>query len=43
MQDNIVLTRQEGRIGILQLNRPAQLNALNDALMDALGAALLAM
>ena len=43
MQENVILTRQEGRVGIIQLNRPAQLNALNDALMDALGAALLAM
>jgi len=43
MQENLILTRQEGRVGILQLNRPAQLNALNDALMDALGAALLEM
>jgi enoyl-CoA hydratase len=32
----------EGRVGLIRLNRPAQLNALNDALMDALGAALLA-
>jgi enoyl-CoA hydratase len=43
MQDDIVLTRQEGRVGIIQLNRPKQLNALSDALMDALGAALLKM
>lgn len=43
MQDDVILTRQEGRVGIIQLNRPAQLNALNDALMDALGAALLKM
>jgi enoyl-CoA hydratase len=43
MQEELVLSRKEGRVGILQLNRPAQLNALNDALMDALGAALLAM
>ncbi|MGH8807708.1 MAG: enoyl-CoA hydratase-related protein, partial [Noviherbaspirillum sp.] len=42
MQENPVLTRREGRVGIIQLNRPAQLNALNDALMDALGEALLA-
>ncbi|RJF95256.1 enoyl-CoA hydratase [Noviherbaspirillum saxi] len=43
MQEDLVLARKEGRVGILQLNRPAQLNALNDALMDALGIALLAM
>ena len=29
-------------IGLITLNRPKQLNALNDALMDELGAALLA-
>ncbi|MEY3202466.1 MAG: hypothetical protein RIR70_2016 [Pseudomonadota bacterium] len=28
------------RVGLVRLNRPAQLNALNDALMDELGAAL---
>jgi enoyl-CoA hydratase len=32
----------ERRTGVCTLNRPKQLNALNDALMDALGAALLA-
>lgn len=37
-----VLTRTEGRVGVITLNRPRQMNALNDALMDALGAALLA-
>jgi cyclohex-1-ene-1-carboxyl-CoA hydratase len=31
-----------GRVGVITLNRPKQMNALNDALMDALGAALLA-
>lgn len=30
----------EGAVGIVTLNRPKQLNALNDALMDELGAAL---
>jgi enoyl-CoA hydratase len=40
---SVILTRQEGRVGIIQLNRPAKLNALNDALMDALGEALLSM
>ena len=34
--------RLEGRVGIITLNRPKALNALNDALMDELGAALLA-
>jgi enoyl-CoA hydratase len=42
MQEDLVLTRREGRVGFIQLNRPAQLNALNDALMDALGDSLLA-
>ncbi len=32
----------EGRVGIVALNRPKQLNALNDALMTELGAALTA-
>jgi enoyl-CoA hydratase len=36
-----VLTETRGRVALITLNRPAQLNALNDALMDALGAALL--
>ena len=35
----IVETR--GRVGLVTLNRPKQLNALNDALMDELGDALL--
>ena len=37
-----VLTETNGSVGVITLNRPRQLNALNDALMDALGAALLA-
>jgi cyclohex-1-ene-1-carboxyl-CoA hydratase len=41
-QDSLVLQERIGRVALLRLNRPAQLNALNDALMDALGAALLA-
>lgn len=32
----------QGRVGWITLHRPQRLNALNDALMDALGAALLA-
>ena len=36
-----ILVSRQGRVGIITLNRPAQLNALNDALMDALGEALL--
>ena len=37
-----ILTETVGRVGLVTLNRPKQLNALNDALMDALGQALLA-
>ncbi len=43
LHDDVIVTRQQGRVGVIELNRPAQLNALNDALMDALGTALLAM
>jgi len=39
--DNI-LVEQRGRVGLVTLNRPKQLNALNDALMNDLGAALAA-
>ena len=39
----IVIVQREGRVGVVTLNRPKQLNALNDALMDALGEALLAL
>lgn len=39
---SLVLTEVRGRVGMLVLNRPDVLNALNDALMDELGAALLA-
>ena len=42
MEDNVILVKTQGRVGVITLNRPQQLNALNDALMDALGAALLA-
>jgi cyclohex-1-ene-1-carboxyl-CoA hydratase len=42
MDETPILTGQHGRVGLITLNRPKQLNALNDALMDALGAALLA-
>lgn len=38
----IVLVERVGRVGMITLNRPKQLNALNDAVMDALGKALLA-
>ena len=42
MSEQLVLIRIEGRVAILTLNRPKQLNALNSALMDELGAALTA-
>ena len=46
MTDSLILTDVRGdgsrRTGLITLNRPKQLNALNDALMDQLGAALLA-
>ncbi|MFN3737352.1 enoyl-CoA hydratase [Hydrogenophaga sp.] len=35
-----IIVRTEGRVGVITLNRPKALNALNDALMDELGAAL---
>ena len=40
----LIDTRGDGprKTGLITLNRPKQLNALNDALMDELGAALLA-
>jgi len=38
--ENIVIST-EGRIALITLNRPKALNALNDQLMDELGAALL--
>ena len=38
--DTPVQTRVQGRVGWITLHRPRQLNALNDAVMDALGAAL---
>lgn len=42
MSEALVLVERRGRVGLLTLNRPKALNALNDALMDELGAALLA-
>ncbi|HSW18927.1 MAG TPA: enoyl-CoA hydratase [Ramlibacter sp.] len=38
--ENIVVRTEGGKVGIVQLNRPKQLNALNNELMDELGAAL---
>ena len=37
-----ILTETRGKVGLITLNRPKQLNALSDALMDEVGAALLA-
>jgi enoyl-CoA hydratase len=37
--ENLLVTTR-GRVGLVTLNRPKALNALNDALMDELGAAL---
>ncbi|MGE0801849.1 MAG: enoyl-CoA hydratase [Lautropia sp.] len=37
-----ILTETRDRVGLIRLNRPKQLNALNDQLMDELTAALLA-
>lgn len=42
METQPVLVETRGRVGLITLHRPQQLNALNDALMDALGRALLA-
>jgi len=42
MIEELVRVATRGRVGILTLNRPKQLNALNDALMEQLGASLLA-
>ena len=42
MSESLILIETRGRVGLLTLNRPKALNALNDALMDELGAALLA-
>lgn len=41
MSETFVLEEVQGRVAILTLNRPKALNALNDALMDQLGEALL--
>ena len=41
MSYETILTSTDGRVGVITLNRPKALNALNDELMDELGAALL--
>ena len=43
MESPFVLTEIRGRVALLTLHRPEALNALNDALMDQLGAALLSL
>ena len=41
MNYELITTRIEGeKVAVITLNRPKQLNALNDALMDELGDAL---
>ena len=42
MNYNTILTEVDGQVAVITLNRPQVLNALNDELMDELGAALLA-
>ena len=42
MTASVVLVERRRRVGVITLNRPESLNALDDALMDALGDALLA-
>jgi cyclohex-1-ene-1-carboxyl-CoA hydratase len=41
MKEPLIQVSTQGRVGVITLNRPRQLNALNDSLMDQLGAALL--
>ena len=43
MEEPIVIVERQGRVGIVTPNRPRRLNALDDAPMDALGDALLAL
>jgi enoyl-CoA hydratase len=40
MQYENILVEQQGKVGLIRLNRPKALNALNDQLMDELGQAL---
>ena len=35
-----IITEARGKVGLITLNRPKALNALNDKLIDELGAAL---
>ena len=43
MSEPVVHLQVQGRVGVLTLHRPQQLNALNDELMDLLGQHLLAL
>jgi enoyl-CoA hydratase len=43
VKEEVAIVERAGRVGVITLNRPKVLNALNDELMDALGAALLAL
>ena len=43
MTEPVVRLQVQGRVGVLTLHRPQQLNALNDELMDMLGEHLLAL
>jgi len=43
MATQCIRVETRGRVGLISLNRPQALNALNDTLMDELGAALLAL
>lgn len=36
----VVLTDVHGKVGLIRINRPERMNALNDAVVDAIGAAL---
>lgn len=41
--DALILSETDGRVAILRFNRPKQLNALNNAVMNALGETLMAL
>ncbi len=43
MSEQLVLTKIDGGVGVLTLNRPKVLNALSNEVMEALGEALLAL
>jgi len=43
VKQEVVFVERAGRVGVITLNRPKVLNALNDELMDTLGATLLAL